>query len=584
MLTQQPQQPQRALDPSQPSAPLPVFHILLVEDNPGDADLVREALVSASNRIHIAHVDSLAGARSQLAAGNIDVVLLDLSLPDATDLQAVEHLHESAPEVPIVVLTGTHDEQLGARAVQAGAQDYLVKGQTDEWLLLRAMRYAIERQQIQVDRARVLTQEHAARVAAEEQRQRASFLAEVSQRLAGSLDEAGLDERLSEVAALAVPLFADCCVVTRGSGSARKLVAVKHVTPEKAEIVRALHRDAAAGSALPAATPADREVVEPLRDAAHRGTAYSAMIRDLAASSVMTADVESHEGRAGAITFLHTAESGRNHSAEDRSMMPELARSASVAVENTRLHTEIRRAVALREEFVAIASHELRTPLTTLTLQIDSLRGLLAEVDEPLRDRLLGKHAKLQKQTARLEQLVSDLLDVARSSAAQLTLELERVDLCQLVRQVTERLAEIAAAAGCTVAVRAPQPIVGRWDPRRLDQLFTNLLSNALKYGKGKSVEIDCSTRPDVALLSVRDHGIGIAPADLERIFERFERAVSTRQFGGLGLGLHIGRNIAVAHGGSIAVSSELGQGATFLVTLPLSPPSSSAARSESAS
>ena len=151
---------------SPPSAPPSVFRILLVEDNPGDADLVREALTTASSRVQIEHVDSLAEAGSRLAAGNVDVVLLDLSLPDATGLQAVERLHGSAPEVPIVVLTGVQDEVLGARALQAGAQDYLVKGQTDEWLLVRAMRYAIERQQIQADRTRLLAQEHAARVAA----------------------------------------------------------------------------------------------------------------------------------------------------------------------------------------------------------------------------------------------------------------------------------------------------------------------------------------------------------------------------------------------------------------------------------
>jgi len=570
---------------SSPLSSRTLFRILLVEDNPGDADLVREALASASDRVEIAHVDSLAKARARLEAGSVDVVLLDLSLPDATGLQGVERLHQAAPSVPIVVLTGLKDEVLGARAVQAGAQDYLVKGQTDEWLLVRAMRYAIERQQIQMERARLLELEHAARVEAEANRERAAFLARVSQRLAGSLDDAGLDERLGEVAALAVPRFADCCVITRRIGSARRLVAVTHVAPEKAEIVRALYSDAPQGAARSARAPVPGEVVEPLRgdgagvEAAH-DPHHAALIRGLVASSVMTASLESHEGTAGAIAFLYTAESGRFYRAEDRAMMPYLARSASLAVENTRLQAEIRRAVVLREEFVAIASHELRTPLTTLTLQVDSLRGALAEVPEPLRDRLLGKQTKLKKQTARLEQLVSDLLDVAKSSAAQLTLDLESIDVCQLIRQVTERLAELASTAGCTVTLDAAQPIVGLWDSRRLEQLFTNLLSNALKYGKGQGVEITCATTPGVALLSIRDHGIGIAPADVGRIFERFERAVSARQFSGLGLGLHIARSVAAAHGGSISVSSDFGHGATFLVSLPLDPPSSGAVRS----
>ena len=102
-----------------PSIRLPVFRVLLVEDNPGDADLVRDALAGASDQIEIAHVDSLAKARERLAAGSVDVVLLDLSLPDATDLQGVERLHGAAPEIPIVVLTGHHDEVLGAHIAQS---------------------------------------------------------------------------------------------------------------------------------------------------------------------------------------------------------------------------------------------------------------------------------------------------------------------------------------------------------------------------------------------------------------------------------------------------------------------------------
>jgi signal transduction histidine kinase len=254
-------------------------------------------------------------------------------------------------------------------------------------------------------------------------------------------------------------------------------------------------------------------------------------------------------------------------------MMRDLARSASLAVENARLYNEARRAVSLREEFVAIASHELRTPLTTLTLQLDALKRLAAEAHEPLRERLLGKHERIQKQTGRLEQLVNDLLDMAQSRADHLALDVQTIDLRYLAQQVKERFAEVAAAAGCALSVQAPEPVVGRWDPRRLEQLLTNLMSNAMRYGKGKSVEIACSNGQHGAELSVRDHGIGIASADARRIFERFERAVSARQFSGLGLGLHIAHRIATAHGGSIDVHSELGQGATFLVRLPLEPP-----------
>jgi signal transduction histidine kinase/CheY-like chemotaxis protein len=564
-----------------PVAPPQVFRILLVEDNPGDAELVREALSSVKDRVDIAHVDSLAAARTRLAEGRIDVVLLDLSLPDAMGLEGVERLRAVAPDVPIVVLTGIRDEALGARAVHAGAQDYLVKGQTDEWLLMRAMRYAIERQQIHAERARLLAHEHAARVAAEAQRERAAFLAEVGARLAGSIDDAGLDERLAEVAGLAVPRFADCCFILRLGAEGHKLVAVKHVVPAQEDLVRALSSDVAASMTIAADEPAEEGRVPAFNDDAQLGAARhpqrTAILRELGALSVMTARLDSHDGTQGAITFVHTSASARAHSAADRAMMVDLARSASLAVENARLYNEARRAVSLREEFVAIASHELRTPLTTLTLQLDALKRLAAEAHEPLRERLLAKHAQMNKQTGRLEQLVNDLLDVAQSRASHLTLDVQSIDLRHLAQQVKERFAEVAKAAGCALSIQAPEPVVGRWDPRRLEQLLTNLLGNAMKYGKGKGVEIECSNRQGGAELSVRDHGIGIASADTSRIFERFERAVSARQFSGLGLGLHIARRIATAHGGSILVNSELGQGATFVVRLPLDPPEGAA-------
>ena len=151
------------MSPPRVSSSQPMLHIVLVEDNPGDAELVRDTLAGARDRVDITHVDSLVGARARLAERHVDVVLLDLSLPDAMGLEGVERLRLAAPEVPIVVLTGIHDEALGARALQAGAQDYLVKGESDERLLLRAMRYAIERQQVHAERARMLAQEHAAR-------------------------------------------------------------------------------------------------------------------------------------------------------------------------------------------------------------------------------------------------------------------------------------------------------------------------------------------------------------------------------------------------------------------------------------
>jgi len=114
---------------------------------------------------------------------------------------------------------------------------------------------------------------------------------------------------------------------------------------------------------------------------------------------------------------------------------------------------------------------------------------------------------------------------------------------------------------------------VGYWDRERVEQMIGNLLSNALKYGTGKPIDLELASDGVWAEVTVRDRGMGIAPADLERIFGRFERAVSVRNYGGLGLGLYMTREIAARHGGSVRATSVPGDGAAFTIRLPLKRP-----------
>jgi signal transduction histidine kinase len=230
----------------------------------------------------------------------------------------------------------------------------------------------------------------------------------------------------------------------------------------------------------------------------------------------------------------------------------------TTAAENARLAVAAQKAVQLRDDFLSIASHELRTPLTPLAVELELLRDLMDPsmlAARPALDRLIESS---RKQVARLARLVEDLLDVSRLSRGRLTLSLEEVDLASLVEDVVERLSVELQRAGCVVEVIVKPGVVGHWDRLRIEQIVFNLLTNAIKYGAGKPIAIRVASAGGSALLSVRDLGIGIAPADQARVFERFERAVSVR----------------------IRVVSTLGEGATFIVEVPLQPAVSAVAPS----
>jgi signal transduction histidine kinase len=162
------------------------------------------------------------------------------------------------------------------------------------------------------------------------------------------------------------------------------------------------------------------------------------------------------------------------------------------------------------------------------------------------------------------------MLDISRISHGKLILSFEEVDLGQLATQVVASFQEQIAAVGAQCAIALEAPVVGHWDRYRLEQVLANLITNAIKYGAGKPIHLSVGTRGDLAILKVKDQGMGIPREGLERIFERFERAVTGVGIAGLGLGLYICRQIVEAHGGKISAESELGIGSTFTVEIPL--------------
>jgi len=273
----------------------------------------------------------------------------------------------------------------------------------------------------------------------------------------------------------------------------------------------------------------------------------------------------------GVISFGREG-SGRRYNDADLAVAEELAARAGLAIDNARLYAEAKEAIRGRDEFLTIASHELKTPLTSMLLAVQSTMRSIARAPkgdiEP--ERALGQLSIIERQGQRLSKLVNDLLDISRITGGRLTLELDEVSLVELVRDVIARFSGDIRKLDCEVRLRIEAEPIGLWDRSRLDQVLTNLLSNAMKFGEGKPIEVRVEARDKRARLVVRDQGIGIAPGDKTRIFQRFERAVSSRHYGGFGMGLWIAREIIEAHGGSIRVESEMGKGSTFIVECPL--------------
>lgn len=226
----------------------------------------------------------------------------------------------------------------------------------------------------------------------------------------------------------------------------------------------------------------------------------------------------------------------------------------------------------LRDEFLSLASHELLTPLTSLTLQAQLIRKAIAQERLAAPERVSAMLEGFDRQLGRLGVLCDELVQATCIQAGQLTLTPESLDLGALVRATAARVAAQQPAVAGAIVVDADEALRGSWDRAQLERLVLHLVRNAVTFGEGRPVLVSARGTPGGVRISVRDHGIGIAREDQERIFERFERAVEVRHFGGLGLGLYIARAIAAAHGGAIRVESQPGEGSMFTVELPLAP------------
>jgi signal transduction histidine kinase/CheY-like chemotaxis protein len=540
---------------------------LLVEDDAADAELIAVRLESSGSGsatpIKLLHARSASEAQATLQLGAVDLIILDLTLPDARGLEALYQMRAVASGVPIVVLTGMADEAVALDALRAGAQDYVLKPPPDGATLRRILRYARERQQLlmELDLAG-----HASASAARRWR----VLAEVAKLLATSSQPG---QAMAEVVGLLVPEAADSALLyLSGNADVPSQVEVAHPdvgrVPALREQLRAILAQMIGGAdrllrILDAGPAADGDEIE---------AASASLVDALGMASGVIAPIRMG-GQANGLLLL-AALPGRT----DRDSSLEFGRSIadriSLELERYRLFRETQRVIAARDRTFSIVSHDLGDPLSTIQICVTAL----LDPEPPALAGMRDMAHIIQRSASLMEQIVEDLRDRASLDAGRLALDREPTTVTDVVALMQAMFSPIADERSLEFAVESDPGLPKiEADPRRLEQVLSNLLKNAMKFTQSGG-RVVLSTRlvdlepteahpagvPGGAVsFAVSDTGPGIPSEDLGHIFDWFWQSPRGGRTG-TGLGLAIAKGLIEAHGSRLQVESAPGKGTTF--------------------
>lgn len=563
------------------------FRVLIIATQPTELEWLRGRLRDAgapSESVEIFESRDVREAFGALSGVEVDVVLVQLSARSEAALETVRELRRKAPDVPIVIVTDLAHEPVAFHAVQAGAQDYVIKELDDTRVFWRAIRHAIERATLARRRDALLIREHDARLAAEEARedadqarsraelleQRAIFLADSTAALSTTLDPR---EILATAARVVVPMLAEAAAAFIIDEQGR-LELIESTTDSSRRCTHLL------GAACRLAA---RDTIDALLARARRGgyvvidgvrqpPAESTVPRRIVSSDVdrrscVLIPLRSRDRTLGLLVLIVCSEHDRDDG-EGRLLAQAFAARVAAAVENSLLYEESRRAIRTRDQVLGIVSHDLRNPLSAIGLCANALQNQMDNT-QAQRERLVSTIHDAVDWTQRL---LGDLVDVASIEAGHLSMTPTRVDPIVLLSRTLDLFEQSASGVVPRLADDVPDhlPAVAG-DEDRLLQVLANLLSNARKFvGPGGSITLGANVVGEWVRFRVSDTGPGIAPEDQRHIFDWYWRASHERSERGTGLGLAIAKGIVDAHGGRIAVESAPGQGTTFSFTVPL--------------